>query len=288
MERIESILVATDLSEASDAALVHAARLAKEANAPLRVVHIASSETNDVLASVLPETKDVSTEYFRKHASQALETRLKDLKLPVDPVVQVRFGKPHKEIIAAIEESNANLLVLGATGQGGRRLGTVAGRCIRMSPVSVLQVPVGHAKRFKSIVACVDFTDESHEVLRQATVMANYEQAELRALYVYHIPDVSPFYSSNLPDMSAIKAYPDVMASRFKEQLEPAAGGREVSLSMVENIDYTRGILEHVKNKHIDLIVLGLTKRTKIGYAIMGTTAEKVIRDSDGAVFVVN
>lgn len=288
MERIESILVATDLSEASDAALVHAARLAKDADAPLRVVHVASSETNEVLARVMPETKSASTEYFRKHASETLKTRIAGLKLPVEPAVEVRFGKPHKEIIAALEESKANLLVLGATGQGGHRLGTVAGRCIRMSPVSVLQVPAGHAKRFKSIVACVDFTDESREVLRQASIMAKYEQAKLHALYIYHIPDVSPFHSSNLPDMSAIKEYPNVMASRFKEQLEPAAGGYEVSLSLVESIDYTRGILEHVKRKDLDLIVLGLTKRTKLGYAIMGTTAEKIIRDSDGAVFVVN
>lgn len=288
MERVESILVATDLSEASDAALVHAARLAKDTGAQLRVVHVASSETNDVLASVMPETKDASTEYFRKHASEGLETRLAGLKLPVNPAVEVRFGKAHKEIIAALEASKANLLVLGATGQGGRRLGTVAGRCIRMSPVSVLQVPAGHANRFERIVACLDFTDESREVLHQASIMAEVEQAELHALYVYHIPDVSPFYSSNLPDMSAIKQYPDVMASRFKRQFEPAAGGREVSLSLVENIDYTKGILQHVKRKDIDLIVLGLTKRTKLGYAIMGTTAEKVIRDSDGAVFVVN
>lgn len=287
MERIESILVATDLSAASDSALIHAARLAKDADAPLKVVHIASSETTEVLGSVMPETKGASEAYFKKHATKELGARLGELNLAVEPSLEIRFGKPHKQIMSALEESGANLLVLGATGQGGRRLGTVAGRCIRMSPVSVLQIPAGHADRFTSIVACVDFSEESREVLRQASVMAEYEQAKLHALYVYHIPDVSPFYSSNLPDLGAIKEFPNVMASRFKEQLEPAARGAEVSLSLVEHIDYTKGILEHVRRKNIDLIAVGTTQRTKLGYAIMGTTAEKVIRDSEGAVLAV-
>ena len=288
MERIESILVATDMSKASDAAIIHAARLASDAKAPLRVLHVSSAKDSELLGSIMPDIKDSSETYFREQATQALQSRLSDLGLAVEPEVEVRVGKPHKEIVNAIEETKANLLVLGATGQGGRRLGTVGGRCLRVSPVSVLQIPEGHADRFKSIVACIDFTDNSKEVLRQANVMANYEQADLHALYVYHIPDISPFFSSKSSDMDAIKEYPNMVASRYKEQIEPAAGGREISLSLTEHIDYTKGILEHVHRSKVDLIVVGLTKRTKLGYAIIGTTAEKVIRDSDGAVLVVN
>lgn len=287
MERIESILVATDLSEASDAAIVHAAILAKDAGASLKVVHVASSETTEILDSVMPETKSSSEAYFQKNATQALQARISELKLATEPTLEIRFGRPHRQIMDALQESSADLLVLGATGQGGRRFGTVAGRCIRMSPVSVLQVPAGHSGRFANIVACIDFSEDSREVLRQASVMAQYEKAQLHALYIYHMPDVSPFYPSGFPNLSAIKEFPNIMASRFKKQIEPAAGGAKVSLSLVEHIDYTKGILNHVRSKGIELIAVGTTKRTKLGYAIMGTTAEKVIRDSEGAVLAV-
>jgi len=284
MESIGSILVATDLSEASDSALTHAARLAKETGASLRVVHVASSDTMELLGSVMPETKGVSESYFKEQASQKLEERLGSMGLAASPEHEVRFGKPHREIIAALEEQGADLLVLGATGQTGRRMGTVSGRCVRMSPVSVLLVPDRHADAFKSVVACVDFSDGSPEVMRQASIMAEHEDAELRAIYVYHIPDSSPFHNSGVDLSKSFEEFPNLMATRFRERIEPSARGASVSLTLVENLDYTQGILGYIEREHIDLVVVGTTKRSRLGYAIMGTTAEKVIRDSSGAV----
>jgi nucleotide-binding universal stress UspA family protein len=288
MERIGSILVATDLSAASDAALVHAARLSKDTGADLRVVHVASSETLEVLGTVMPETRDVSESYFRTKATEELESRLSTMDLAKRPAIEVRFGKPHKEIISGVEEHKADLLVLGATGLTGRRMGTVAGRCVRSSPVSVLLIPEKRGDRFGSIVACVDFSEGSEETLRQASILAEHERARLGALYVYHLPDMSPMHTSSAEQLSdALTQFPSVMSSRFEEQLKHAARGADVSLALIEHIDYTKGILGYVQRENIDCVAVGTTKRTKLGYFIMGTTAEKVIRDSDGAVLAV-
>lgn len=284
MEQIGSILVATDLSPASDSAIVHAARLARDAGAEMRVVHVASSDTMELLGSVMPETKSDSESYFKQQATERLESRLKEMDLATTPTHEVRFGKAHREIIAAVEEQGADLLVIGATGQTGRRMGTVSGRCVRMSPVSVLLVPDRHADAFGSVVACVDFSEGSTEVMCQASIMAEREGAQLHAVYVYHVPDASPFYGSGGDVSKSFDEFPNLMATRFRERIEPAARGASVSLTLVENLDYTQGILGYVEREHIDLVVVGTTKRSRLGYAIMGTTAEKVIRDSDGAV----
>jgi len=284
MESIGSILVATDLSAAADSAVIHAARLARDAGATLRVVHVASSETMEMLGSVMPEAKGDSGQHDKERAGAQLKERLGSMGLASEPEHEVRFGKPHREIIAAVEAHGADLLVIGATGQTGRRMGTVSGRCVRMSPVSVLLVPERHAEAFKSVVACVDFSDGSPEVVRQASILAEHEGADLHAAYVYHIPDTSPFHGSGGDLARSFETFPDRMAARFREQIEPAARGASVSLTLVENLDYTQGILGYVERERIDLVVVGTTKRSKLGYAIMGTTAEKVIRDSHGAV----
>lgn len=288
MERIGSILVATDLSAASDTALVHAARLSKDTGADLRVVHVASSETLEALGMMMPETRETSESYFRTKATEELERRLASMNLAKKPEINVRFGKPHKEIIASLEEHNADLLVLGATGLTGRRMGTVSGRCVRMSPVSVLLIPEKRGDRFASVVACVDFSEASEETLRQASILAEHEQSRLRALYIYYLPDMSSMHTASAEQLSeTLSQFPEVMASRFETQLKHAARGADVSLSLIEHVDYTKGILEYVQRESIDCVAVGTTKRTKLGYVLMGTTAEKVIRDSDGAVLAV-
>lgn len=287
MDRITNVLVATDLSPASDAAITHGARLAKRAGASLSVVHVASSETLEVLGSIMPETKDASDAYLKEQASMELEARFKKLGLESPPKYEVRLGKPHKEIAAAAEETGADLLVIGATGLTGRRMGTVSGRVVRMSPVSVLMVPEQHAGEFSSVLACIDFSEDAPEVMRQASIMAGLEDATLHAVYVYHMTEASSFVSDPDSVMKSIAEFPNLMASRFTSEVEPAADGRAVTLSLVESADYTKGILRHVTSHTIDLVAVGTTKRTKLGYALMGTTAEKVIRDSDGAVLAV-
>ncbi|MEX0876211.1 MAG: universal stress protein, partial [Phycisphaerales bacterium] len=256
--------------------------------AELYVVHAASSETIDILGSMLPEAKDISHQVLKEQALEMLKNVVDRAGLPVKPKYEVRVGKPHKEIIAMVEEIGADLLIIGATGQTGRRMGTVSGRCVRSSPVSVLMVTEEHHTQFQRIVACVDFSEKSPAVVREAAAIAKMEKADLSAVYVYHIPDFSPFRDGSSDRVNdAAAEFPKVMKQRFKDQIEPLAEGHPISFSLVEHIDYSKGVIAHVENTKVDLVVTGTTSRSKLGYAIMGTTAEKVIRDVGCAVLAV-
>ncbi len=127
------ILVAVDFSSASDQAMRTAVHLARNTESALHIVHVKESNTG---------SKDVQS-HFDAYVDGF---DLKDL-----PVTRVLMqGSVHEQILKAVDESTAELLVMGAYGQGSvieQFIGNNADRVLRRAPCSVLTVK--HQDLFK-------------------------------------------------------------------------------------------------------------------------------------------
>ena len=130
------ILFATDFSSASDAALPHAASLAKEAGARLVIVHVEEPPLaygGGELYYGLPEPN-----------SAAIAAMLERVK-PADPGVafehRMAMGNPADEIVQLARDEKASLIVLGTHGRSGFSrllMGSVAEVVVRRAPCPVL------------------------------------------------------------------------------------------------------------------------------------------------------
>ena len=137
------LLVPHDFSEHSDAALRTAIELAGELEASIALLHVFQRpQAIFEPYGILPIEPDLAE--IPEAARQRLQVELdKVLAAGVEGDARVSEGQPVDEILAQIEASGADLVVMGTHGLTGfshALLGSVAERTVRQAPCPVLTV----------------------------------------------------------------------------------------------------------------------------------------------------
>jgi nucleotide-binding universal stress UspA family protein len=158
---VKTILLPTDFSEGSQAALEHATMLANAFNAKVVVLHVIES-----IAATMTETMQrVDTEAMLKNMGQlpqvlevyalvrravepALDKVVQDLrKAGVSASRELAEGSAYEQIVAHGRAAHADLIVMGTHGRRGVNrlfIGSVAERVVRLAPCPVLTVRPPH------------------------------------------------------------------------------------------------------------------------------------------------
>jgi len=139
---IKNVLVATDFSEWSDAALVYARALAGTFGARLHVLHaVEFVATADVIGVAVPDLYKGVESSARQQLDELISETDREI-FGATPVL-VTGGTPSQAIIQYAKKANIDLIVVGTHGRRGLShlvLGSVAERVVRMAPCPVLTV----------------------------------------------------------------------------------------------------------------------------------------------------
>ena len=147
---IQTILVATDFSAASEAATTYAFQLARALGARLYLVHVVpESDVGMVTALSGHLQSDFSREALTEVLYSDAEKRLAELvdKANASTLVQERLiatGQPASEIVSWAAAKQAQLIIVGTHGRSGLErvmLGSVAEHVLRLAACPVLVVP---------------------------------------------------------------------------------------------------------------------------------------------------
>jgi nucleotide-binding universal stress UspA family protein len=148
MNPIKRILVATDFSDCSRAAIDYALGMAERLGADVHLVHVFERpvyfEVGVSHSLQLGHNVDEWIHDLKAGASKQLDALAADVR-GRNPRTQVslREGLPVDEILNAAKEASADLIVLGTHGRTGLPhvvLGSVAERVVRTAPCPVLTV----------------------------------------------------------------------------------------------------------------------------------------------------
>lgn len=141
---VNQIVCCSDFSDHAEAAFQTALDLAQRYNAKLYVVHVLPPVVNPMLTDadlMLPEHPDENLVVsLNERMQEAYGNRIPE---NVDSELVVRDGHVSTEIIRFIEETDADLAVVGAFGLSGMGLvlfGSVAKRISHKAPCSVMIV----------------------------------------------------------------------------------------------------------------------------------------------------
>jgi nucleotide-binding universal stress UspA family protein len=294
MIRIAHVLCPVDFSEISQHAHDHAAAIAGWYEARLTLLYVfANLPTLDLPPLVLDDAdrKRLMTDLRRMAAA-----------VPRDVPVEIRIqeaGYVHEEILAQLDATHADLLVLGTHGRSGFQrlfLGSVTEKVIRKATCPTLvvpprapDVPADAPIRFRRMLCAVDFSESSLAALAYAINMAEEADAQLTLLHVVELPPVL-LEEPTVPalDLSRAREAAAADARRRLHELipEPARTYCTVDTAVVEGRAY-REILRQATERRSDLIVMGVQGRSALGVLAFGSTTHPVIRASACPVLIV-
>jgi nucleotide-binding universal stress UspA family protein len=281
------ILVPTDFSKPSDAALSHARSLAVSMGARLHVLHVVD---NLFLRAVLDDPCDYETAALRQ-----LEDRVPVEDREATAVLAVeRSDEPAAEIIRYARTHGVDLIVMGTHGRGRVAhllLGSVAERVARTAPCPVLTMheaapPAGIGA--VRILVPTDFSPSADAALGYARRLAAKVRGSVRLLHVIDQPVSGRSFGSELavpePTREEQTATPRIYLaqrmlvdkrSRVKIDCEVVFGSSDTTIAA------------YAADNGFDLIVMGTRGRSGLAHLLMGSVAESVIRTAGCPVVTV-
>jgi nucleotide-binding universal stress UspA family protein len=141
---------------------------------------------------------------------------------------------------------------------------------------------------FRHILVPTDFTETSEHALEWAIQMASRLGSAITVMHAYELPIVG------LPDATIIPS--GDIAARIAEAAHRALdktlerhkdSGVPIAAVLREGVPWQA--INHVADEiHADLVVLGTHGRKGIARALLGSTAEKVVRSAHHAVTTIH
>ncbi len=282
MVRIRKILCPVDFFPQSELALSYAASFAKAHRAGLHAIHVVPP-----VASLVKSPKDRAQTVKSEHeeAQERLAKIANEMKASgVRVTVEVRFGEIDREILNAIGETRANLIVAGTHGRRGFEhwlMGSVCERLLRRVPVPMLTTgridSPAAAQDIREILVGIDFSEGSAEAAAWAFSIAHKFKAGVTLVHVtdYVTSDVPERYRHSL-----------LKGIRFElENLVPARASH-VATRVEFGIPY-QVLLALAEREKAGMIVIGTHGKSMVDRTLLGTTAERVVRGAPCPVLVV-
>jgi nucleotide-binding universal stress UspA family protein len=271
------VLIPVDFSETSPQALDYGLSIAAAFSSRLTLVHVlvlpvedgAERQARERLAALLPPSAQATSQIL----TPRVERRVED------------------ELLRTVAEISADLVVLGTRGLGTFKrflLGSTTEHLLRILPVPMLTV--SHATpahpssspRIRRILCPTDFSDTAEGGVDMAIDYSRHFGAALELVHVVECatrPVVS--YSIDEGDMPehyrALLSAAAASLERIIERKDPS-GVRVTSKALLGHS--WQAIMTRADEIHADLIVIALHGMSFVERALLGATAERIIRAS--------
>ena len=284
----EKILLATDLSAASDRVICAAAGLKKLGAREALLVHCLNIRDVGALANRLIELAKPALERQR----QALESR--GLKVEA----RLALGLPQIEITREAEEHHSELIVVGSHGETTAAevsLGSVANLIIQHAalPVLLLRLPLqGEAGRrvceewecdcLRKILFPTDFSDNAEHAFQLLARLVERGAREVDLLHVQDQTRIDRHLRERLAEFNAIDRE---RLERMKKTLIEK-GAERVDLQIPYGAP-KKEIIARVTSGGYSLVVLGSQGRGYFGEIFLGSVSHYVARRSPTPVLLV-
>lgn len=272
LARFEKILVATDASPFSaDAVKIAIAMCVKSA---AQLYPFTMVLTNPEYEALAPELVEKASEEARRHLDTVVaEARRQGVK--ATPLMRSGYS-PHQEIIAAADELNADLIVMGQQGRRGlarMMVGDATARVMSTGDCSVLSVPMGAVMWKRRIVLGTDGSRFSDAAAVSAAKIAHCCAAPITVV------------------SALVPSHSERRQEEGREAVERTTAQLRQDGLDVEGValpgEADDVLITLAREKGAELIVVGTHGRTGFGKALLGSVSERVIGKSGCAVLVV-
>ncbi len=283
---LSNILVATDFSPASEAALGFALAIARRYESRIYVAHVILPNSYQL---VPPEAVEPTYELVRRHAEEEMADLLVSGRLrSVVHEVLLEEGLFWPTLANMIHKHSIQLVIVGTHGRTGTRkllLGSAAEEVFRVADCPVMTVgpqvktEPPQEVELKRILFATDFTANGERAAAYALSLAQEHQAELTLLHV--IENGDGVSSSNVAALRAM------FLQRLEAIVPPQARSWCTPVCVVTVGNSADEILTVARERASDLIVLGVRRATAFAGHLPASRAYKVVCQAQCPVLTV-
>jgi nucleotide-binding universal stress UspA family protein len=252
-----TILVTWDYTELSEAALLHALRIARLVDNEIRLVHV-----------IDPDESKLPLDKVKEKLAKAVEDLGKKHGFGLQGIVLT--GTIFKTISEYANDSDAQMVIMGTHGIKGvqKITGSWALRVIVGSsvPFLVIQDKPKTEERFDTIVFPIDFKAENKEKLQWAIYLGKYFNSKV---YLFKAPvnDKGLLKKVNVNLTFAVKF---LIQNNLDYEIHT---GQKASR-------FAKETLEFAEEKNADLILITTTKNINIADFVLGAQEQAIIANS--------
>jgi len=297
---IKKILWASDGSKESDSALRYATFLAEKFGAEILSIFV--SEIHFPITSLFPIPEDAIMDIVEKTEKRfenrflRVSKRLKEKG--INSTFKIVRDGAVEGIIKAVRSNGCDLIVMGKHGQGFVEraiIGSNTAKVLRKSPVPVLSVKGKGRKsisKIENILVPVDVSDDTESAILSSLELAEIFNASVTLLYVFwldeNVYDIPPSLVKKFIKESHQKL--DLMANLAKKKfLKPKKRTNlniSISTEVIHGVSPALAIRDYANRNKFDLIIMNTHGRKGIKRIVLGSEAEKVIREAPCPVLV--
>lgn len=290
LKKIETVLVGTSLSEASDEVVRNGVRLAAASGARVYLVY-ASAPAMTYSAPFLPlQTRDEVLHIERAQIEAALQDQIRRLEIPPAQIAgaSIEVGAPHRVLMDMARWTGADLVVVGAVERPAvaKLFGSTADRLLRKADRPLLATRGTLAVPPRRALVPVDLSPLSEEVFRSGLhlleALGSGPETVVEALFVVTEPHREMFRERGQEnaEQQAARAL-----DRFLEANATGAGGDlrgAIAEGFVDQV-----ILARIEETAPDLAILGTHGAGGFERFVVGSVAATVASHSPGSVLVI-
>jgi len=186
---MKHILVPIDFSEQAECAAKVAAKIAKQTNASIYLLHMLEMPQGVVDAMAGGDNSTPASLLFMKKVHERFdELKAKDFFKGITITESVQFHKTFDGVIEESKKQNVDLIVMGSSGSSGIKeimVGSNTEKVVRHSNVPVLVVKTGFSDlEINKIVFASDFGADSKAKFQNVLDFAAIFKAKLHLVYI--------------------------------------------------------------------------------------------------------
>ena len=286
MIAVQKILVPVDFSEHSKKAVTYGLTLAGQFNASLTIIHIVP-ESTPLLYSVPTQLLEIQKSQYANAATEIRNLVPTDYAARSGVQTIVKIGNIEQELLGIVRDEDIDLVVMGTHGRRHLSrwfIGSVTEHMLRHVPVPLLTVSHVETEKhaiglvsLKRILYATDLTESSTIGLKYAIELARGARAKVAVLHVIDDEDRMLWGPAVITHLERGKLFAELRQKLKDLVTVEKASGVEIESLLVEGKPF-RKIVQLAEDRDMDVIVLNLQSKSIVERALLGSTAERVVR----------